>query len=49
VPKVLLGIIIVIIVDGNDGDMATLVAIVVVVDGGDDDGNMNYRRCTSLS
>ena len=51
-----LGIIIVIVVDGGDrevngdgGDVATLVAVVVVVDGGDGDGNTNYRRRTSLS
>jgi hypothetical protein len=47
-PEVVLGIIIVIIVNGNGGDVATLVAIVIVVDRGNGDGNMNYRRCTSL-
>jgi hypothetical protein len=48
VPEVVLGIIIVIVVNGDGGDVATLVTVVVVVDGGDGDGNMNYRRCTSL-
>jgi hypothetical protein len=49
VPEVVLRIIIVIVVDGDGGDVATLVTIVIVVDGGNGDGNMNYRRCTSLS
>jgi hypothetical protein len=49
VPEVVLRIIIVIVVDGNGGEVATLVTIVVIVDGGNGDGNMNYRRRTSLS